>query len=241
VKIPPQISPELLAFLRRTDTCSVSNAIETFNVRMRNEGYIQDALHCITPKLPPVAGYAVTARMRASAPPISGPYYYQRADWWRYVAGMPGPKILVIEDIDSAPGAGALFGGMHAKMSQALGCTACVTNGAVRDLGTIHEMGFHCFAKGVSVSHSYAHIVEFGEPVDIGGLRIASGDLLHGDCNGIQSIPFSVADRLPATVAEIAAHEAELVSLCRSREFSIEKLEEALQKSRRWSPGLEAH
>lgn len=235
----PQISPELFAFLKRTDTCAVSNAIETFKVRMRNEGYIHGDLHCITPKLPPVAGYAVTARMRASAPPISGPAYYQRADWWQYVASMSGPKILVIEDVDRMPGIGALFGEIHANIAKALGCTACVTNGTVRDLGAIDALNFHCFAKGGSVSHSYAHITEFGKPVDIGGLQISPGDLLHGDCNGVHSIPLSIIDRLPAAVAEIAGHEAELISLCGDPEFSLEKLEQALRKSIAWSPELE--
>jgi 4-hydroxy-4-methyl-2-oxoglutarate aldolase len=234
--MPPQISPELIAFLNRTDTCAVSNAIETFKVRMRNEGYIHGDMHCITPKLPPVAGYAVTSRMRASAPPISGPSYYQRADWWRYVASVPGPKILVIEDIDRVPGIGALLGEIHARIAITLGCTGCVTNGTVRDLGAIEALNFHCFAKGASVSHSYAHITEFGKPVDIGGLQISPGDLLHGDCNGVHSIPLSIADRLPAAVADIARHEAKLISLCGDPEFSLEKLEKALRKSIGWSP-----
>ncbi len=240
MKTLPQVSADLLAFLRRTDTCTVSNAIETFSVRMRNEGYIQDAAHCMIPKLPPVAGYAVTARMRASAPPISGPYYYQRTDWWQYVASVPGPRILVVEDVDRTPGSGALFGEIHARIGKALGCAGYVTNGTIRDTGAINTMGFQCFAAGASVSHSYAHITEFGEPVSIGGLQILPGDLLHGDCNGVHSIPFSIAERLPEAVASIGKHEAELISLCEDPDFSFQRLEEALQKSRDRSPGPEA-
>jgi regulator of RNase E activity RraA len=86
------------------------------------------------------------------------------------------------------------------------------------------------------VSHSYAHITEFGQPVSIGGLQILPGDLLHGDCNGVHSIPFSIADRLPDAVAGIEKHEAELISLCEDPDFSFERLEEALRKSRNWSP-----
>src|SRR5665213_1243868 len=133
MKTLQRISPELLAFLHRTDTCTISNAIETFEVRMRNEGYIHRDAHCMTPGLPPVAGYAVTGRMRADTPPISGLCYYQRTDWWSYVADMPGPKILVIEEVDEDPSAGALFGEIHAQIGRALGCTGYVTNGTVRD------------------------------------------------------------------------------------------------------------
>ena len=232
----PQISPDLLAFLQRTDTCSVSNAIETFNVRMRNEGYVHGEVHCMTPKLRPVAGYAVTARMRAAAPPISELCYYQRVDFWRYVASAPGRKILVVEDVDRLPGVGALFGEIHAQIAKALGCAGYLTNGTVRDLGAVEAIGSPCFARGQCVSHSYAHVTEFGEPVEIGGLQIAPGDLLHGDCNGIQAVPVSVVDRLPAVVAEIGEHEAELISLCQNGDFSLGKLEDALRKSRRWSP-----
>ncbi|HWE49948.1 MAG TPA: RraA family protein [Bryobacteraceae bacterium] len=228
------MSENLLAFLRNTDTCSVSNAIETFKVRTRNEGYIQGQTHSMDRKLGPVAGYAVTARMRAASPPVSGLCYYQRSDWWQYIAGMPGPKIVVVEDLDM--GAGALFGEIHARIGSALGCLGYVTNGTVRDLAAVHAMGFHCFASGSAVSHSYAHITEFGQPVTIGGLQISSGDLLHGDCNGVHSIPFEIAEQLPPVVAEIRKHEAELIALCARQDFSLEKLEELLDQSRDWSP-----
>ena len=228
------VSPEFLAFLQRTDTCALSNAIETFNVRMRNAGYVHGEVHCMTPELPPVAGYAVTGRMRASAPPISGLCYYQSADWWQHVASIPGPKILVIEDVDRVPGIGALFGEIHARIAKALSCVGYVTNGTVRDLTAVQAMGFQCFARDVCVSHSYAHVTEFGEPVEIGGLQISPGDLLHGDCNGIHSVPLSVVERLSPVVAEIREHEAELISLCRDSDFSLEKLQDALRRSSKW-------
>ena len=225
-----QAPSDILAFLRRTDTCSVSNAIETLHVRMCNEGFVQGGTHCLFPALPPVAGYAVTGTIRSAAPPISGHCYYQRPDWWRYVAAAPGPKIMVIEDLDHVPGTGALFGEIHAEIGRALGCVGYLTNGIVRDLGPLEALGVPCFARGAGVSHSYAHIVEFGIPVNIGGLKIAPGDLLHGDLNGIHSIPFSIADRLPALVGEIAARESALIALCRAPDFSADKLEDALAK-----------
>jgi hypothetical protein len=91
------VSPDVFDFLRRTDTCTVSNSIETFNVRMRNEGFVhggfaRGGIRCMFPEMPPVAGHAVTGRLRAAAPPISGLCYYQRHDFWKYVASIPGPK-----------------------------------------------------------------------------------------------------------------------------------------------------
>jgi 4-hydroxy-4-methyl-2-oxoglutarate aldolase len=229
-----QVPASILGFLRRTDTCTVSNAIETFQLRMCNEGFVQGSIRCLFPALPPVAGYAVTGTIRSTAPPISGHCYYQRPDWWHYVAASPGPKIMVIQDLDHVPGTGALFGEIHAEIGRALGCVGYLTNGIVRDLGPLASLGVQCFARGAGVSHSYSHIVEFGIPVHIGALQIAPGDLLHGDINGIHSIPFSIADQLPARVGEITARESELIALCRAPEFSADKLEDALRVHANW-------
>ena len=228
--LPYRASAELLEFLRTTDTCSVSNAIETYNVRMRHEGFTQDAIQCQFPKLGPVAGYAVTGRIRTTAPPITDVCYYHRTDWWEYVASFPSPKIMVIRDVDRIPGTGAFVGEIHARIAQALGCVAYISNGTVRDLAALREAKFHCFSGGASVSHSYAHIVDFGEPIDMGGLTIAPGNLLHGDCHGVQMIPPSIAEDLPNAVRGVAKREAELIRFCRSSGFSLEKLVSILNR-----------
>jgi regulator of RNase E activity RraA len=219
----------LLDFLRRTDTCTVSNAIETFNVRMRNEGYIQGRIRSMFPELPPVAGYAVTGRIRTTAPPIAHHYYYQNIEWWELVASLSGPKIVVLADVDGASGTGAFFGEIHMQISRALGCVAYVTNGTIRDLPEMKSAGFPCFAEGVSVSHAYAHLIEMNEPVEIGSLQIRTGDLLHADCHGVQKIPLEIAPEIPKAVSRIAARESELIALCNDPAFSIERLKALLQ------------
>jgi len=227
-----QVPPEILDFLRNTDTCSVSNAIEALNVRMRNEGFIQNVVKCMFPAMPPVAGYAVTGRIRTTAPPISGLCYYQNVEWWEYIASVTGPKVVVLADMDRAPGVGAFFGEIHAQISKALGCVAYVTNGAVRDLPALDAARFQCFAGNTSVSHAYAHIVEMGEPVEIGSLKILPGDLIHADCHGVHTIPKGKALDLPAVVSEIALRERELIGLCAQADFSVERLAAALRRGR---------
>jgi len=225
-----QVSSEILKFLKQTDTCTVSNAIETFCVRMRNEGFVHGVTRCLFPALSPVAGYAVTGRIRTTAPPIANLCYYNRMDFWEYMASVPAPKILVMEDADRIPGTGAFFGEIHARIAKALDCVAYVTNGTVRDLDGLEKLGFQCFAAGTSVSHAYAHVVDFGEPVEIGGLKISSGELLQGDGHGVQTIPVEIADRLPETAARFLARESELIRLCASPDFSLEKLGHMLKQ-----------
>src|SRR5579863_7282577 len=221
----PSLSPELLALLRTVDTCTISNAIETFGVRMRDDGYIQHPVRCLFPELETMVGYAVTGRIRTAAPPISRICYYQRTDWWEYVARFPGPKVLVLADVDHAPGTGAFVGEIHAEIGRALGCVGYVTNGVVRDLPALERNRFQCFAAGVCVSHAYGHIVDFGEPVEIGGQKIVPGDILQGDQHGVQSIPGDISTaQLAAAVRAIQELERELIGVCRAPDFSVEKL-----------------
>jgi regulator of RNase E activity RraA len=185
-----------------------------------------------------VAGYAITGRIRTTAPPIAGLCYYQNVEWWEYVGSVPGPKVIVLADMDRAPGVGAFFGEIHAQISKALGCVAYVTNGAVRDLLALEAAHFQCFAGSVSVSHAYAHIVEMGEPVEIGSLKILPGDLVHADRHGVQTIPGGTVSELPGIVSEIAARERELIQLCAQPDFSVEKLIAALKNGSQDFPAL---
>lgn len=115
-------------------------------------------------------------------------------------------------------------------MHKALNCVGVVTNGAVRDLAAIRASGFRCFAGHISMTRCYAHVVEFGIPVEIGGLLIQPGDLLYGDSNGVIAIPLDHAARIPVVAADIRAKKQKTIELCRSQDFSLEKLE-ALTKA----------
>jgi 4-hydroxy-4-methyl-2-oxoglutarate aldolase len=223
------LSADELERIRQYDTCTVSNAIERFDVRLRNEGFANGNIHCRFRDFPSMLGYAVTARIRTSSPPMTGQCYYDRMDWWRYVTTIPGPRVLVLQDADPRPGIGAFVGEIHARIASALGCVGCITNGAVRDLAAVRDCGFHLFSGCLSVSHSYAHIIEFGNPVEIGGLKINPGDLLHGDRHGVHSIPLSIGARIPEAAAKLLAEEHELIDLCASPAFSLDALASTIE------------
>lgn len=226
LKTVPQ---ETLEQLQQFDTCSVSNAIEQFHIRTRNEGFMDASVRCIFPQMPPTVGYAVTARIRSSSTPITGRCYYDRADWWSYVLTIPAPRFIVAEDVDDKPGLGALFGEIHANICRALGCNAYVTNGSVRDLPGIEATGLEVFAGSVAVSHAYAHVVQFGEPIEVGGLQIKPGDLLHGDRHGVHCIPISIAEEIPKVAVKMLDTEKELIQFCRSKGFSFQGLLQKIQ------------
>jgi 4-hydroxy-4-methyl-2-oxoglutarate aldolase len=225
------LTPEQLEALRRLDACTLANAIESFHERLRNEGFADHTIRCLFPDFQPMVGYAATIKIRGSAPPTASDLYPARTDWWNYVMSLPEPRIVVAQDIASTPGLGALFGMVHINIQRALGSVGLITNGVVRGIPTAEALGFQIFAGGVTVSHAYTHIVEFGTPVKVGGLEVHSGDLLHGDQHGVQSVPLNIASRIPPVAARIAAQKQALITLCHSPEFSLEKLREAVAKN----------
>jgi 4-hydroxy-4-methyl-2-oxoglutarate aldolase len=225
------VPAKTLEELRQLDTCTVSNAIEQFQIRTRNEGFVNGSVRCILPQLTPRVGYAVTARIRTSSTPIGKQWYFDRMDWWSYVTTIPAPRFIVAEDVDHVPGLGAFFGEIHANICKALGCIAYLTNGAVRDLPGLEAADVQAFAGNIAVSHAYAHVIEFGEAVQIGGLQIRPGDLLHGDRHGVQSIPISIAEKVPMVAAKLLEAEKELIDFCQSKDFSFQKLAEKISST----------
>jgi len=206
------------------NTCAIANAIETFDVRLRNAGFVDASIRCFFEDLPPTVGFAATARLRTSQPPMRGRSYQDRTDWWSSILRIPAPRVVVLEDMDHPAGLGAFVGEVHAHILSALGAVAIVTNGAVRDLSEVHAAGFQCFARQPAVSHAYAHIFEFGTSVEIGGLKIQPGDLLHGDRHGLLSVPLDLAPQLPEVAAQLIARDRRVIQLCESADFSLDRL-----------------
>jgi 4-hydroxy-4-methyl-2-oxoglutarate aldolase len=225
-----RLTPSQLEPLRRLSTCIVASAIETFNVRLRNTGFADSSVRCIFREFPPIVGYAATARIRSSEPPMEGQSYYTRTDWWNHILTIPEPRIVVIEDIDQRPGFGAFIGEVHACILKALGCVALVTNGAVRDLPGVKASGFQLFAGDVSVSHAYAHVFDFGGTVRVGGLKVQPGDLIQGDLHGVLSVPLEIATKVPAKAEEIQQKRDQLLCCCEAKDFSLDKLRATLKE-----------
>jgi 4-hydroxy-4-methyl-2-oxoglutarate aldolase len=226
--LEPFLSERQLDALRGIDTCAVSNAIETFGVRLRNTGFTDGSVRCLFEDLPPMVGYAATARLRSGSPPMQGGSYHDRTDWWQYVLQVPPPRVIVLEDVDKQPGLGAFMGDVHAAILRALGCVGYVTNGAVRELPSVRKMGLHLFAGRVAVSHAYAHIFDFGSPIEVGGLQVHPGDLLHGDRHGLLTVPKPIAADVAVAAQKLRNAEQKIIAFCESGDFSLEGLREIL-------------
>src|SRR5579871_5139461 len=151
----PDMERGVLAGILRFDTCTIANAIEQFGVRLRNEGYTREGLHCVTDDFPKVLGYAATFRVRSSEPSLTGNPYVERTDWWRAIGRLPAPRVAVIQDLDEGRGFASCAGEVHAAILKAFGCEGAITNGAARDIPALRHMGFPMFARAIAVSHAY--------------------------------------------------------------------------------------
>lgn len=207
------LRPEEIATLRAISTPTVCNAIETFNVRPRNEGFMDSTITCRFPELGPVVGYACTAKIRAAEPPrIEVPH----SKLWAEFERVPKPWLVVIENLDHPNPVGSFWGEVNASVYKALGAVGTITHGGVRDLPEVRATGFQFFSSSVLVSHAYVHIVEYGGPVIVGGLTVRPGDLLHGDEHGVTSIPLEIADNISQAAQVIEAAERRLIDYARS-------------------------
>jgi regulator of RNase E activity RraA len=217
---------DLLAALARYDAPTLANAIETFDMQPRDVGFADSRIRCMFPELGRMVGYAATATIVARGAPDP--------DWagagnfalYDHVRTVPAPRIVVVKDLDDPPAHGSLWGEVHATIFGALGCVGCVTDGAVRDLDEARRMGFHFFAAGPSVSHAYVRVETVGEPIEIGGLLVAPGDLLHADQHGVLKIPLEIAAELPAAADRVIETEQALLRWVRSDDFDPDRLAE---------------
>src|SRR6201998_3580235 len=163
----PLVSSADLELLRKFDTPTICNVIELFDVRPRTAGYMDARIQACYPKLPPMVGYAATATFRSAAPPRSGNVYSGLAEQVASFAELPGPAVVVFQDVDN-PVAAATFGEVMCTTYKAFGAACLITSGAGRDLDQVEVLNFPCFTSGTICAHGYCHIPQIGVPVHVG-------------------------------------------------------------------------
>jgi regulator of RNase E activity RraA len=220
------VTPATLTTLRTLDTPTVCNLIELFDVRPRNTGYLDARIRACFPELPPVVGFAATATFRAAGPPRQGDAYASTANQVERFAELSGPPVVVFQDLDDPPVA-ATFGEVMCTTYQAFGAIGLITSGAGRDLAQVQALGFPVFTNGTICAHGYCHIPNVHVPVHVGGLAIYPDDLLHGDRNGVTTIPKEIAAELADVSGEFVEAEGVLLAALHDDPLSLRRLQEA--------------
>ena len=222
-------APESLAALAKWDTPTICNGLEIVCPERRMCGFTTRPLVALDASLPPVIGYACTARYRSAAPSVDTPEVMKkrRLDYYKYLWEAPQPGVVVVEDLDDTPGIGAFWGEVHTTVHKGLGMQAGITNGSMRDLPD-SAPGFQLLAGNVGPSHAHGHLVDFGSTVTVHNMTVNHGDIIHLDMHGAVVIPPAAVEALPAAIELIAKREAKILTAARSPDFSYDMLEAAI-------------
>jgi 4-hydroxy-4-methyl-2-oxoglutarate aldolase len=215
----PPVGEKNVAFLKSVDSPTIANAIEPFKVRDRTEGFIGGEVRALFPEMPPMVGTALTVTMTNTPGALA-----DRENYWRMyeaLSQMPAQAVLVVQDVSGAPSRCALAGEVMTTMAMRLGVVGMVTDGGLRDVHEVRRLGFAYFARYVVVSHGNFGVVDIGEPVTLDGQEVTTGDILHGDANGIVIVPREVLDGLPEAVQEVRTRERATMDFINSPEFTV--------------------
>src|SRR5437762_13585533 len=217
------LSKDTLAKLAKYDTPTICNVIELFDIRPRNRGYMDARVKCNFPEFSPIVGYACTAAFRSDAPPAGGDAYGSIQTQLEQFSKLPGPAIVVFQNLDDPPAA-AVFGEVMCSTYKAFGSVGPVTNGAGRALEQVRALKYPVFTGSTICSHGYCHMLHLGLPVRVGSLMVNQGDLLHADANGVTNIPLEIASEVADAAGEFLAAEEIVMSYVKSRgEKSVAK------------------
>ena len=224
-----ELTREQLDELGGLQSCAVANAIETFDLRPRNEGFMLPDVKCMFPELGGMIGYAVTGVIEANRP-ATDRMQVSRLDWIDEILKVPEPRVIVLHDLDSPNQVGSFWGEVQSNVHRALGCVGTVTDGGVRDLDEMRALNFRAFASQALVSHAYVHLVDANVPVTVGGLTVNPGDLVLGDQHGVTSIPREIASEVSAAVKRIEGEELDMIDVCQDPDFTVDKLKAMIQR-----------
>jgi regulator of RNase E activity RraA len=222
----PAPSRDTLAALAKYDTPTICNAIELFDVIPRNQGYMNGSIRACFPQFPPMVGFALTSTFRSMAPPRKADAYGSLSDQAARFAELPGPPVVVFQDLDE-PTTAATFGEVMCTIYQSFGAVGLITSGAGRDLDQVEALKFPVFTNGTICSHGYCHIPHINVPVTVGGICIEPAMLLHGDRNGVTTIPWEIAAEVPEVCQELMKAEQYVLDYCRSGSVTAQGLAEA--------------
>ena len=225
------VTKEQFDFLRSMDTPTVCNLLEIVAPERRGFGYTVKHLHCAFPDLPPMVGFAktVTIKTKDAVPLGQASYMDKRLDYLDYVAAQPAPSVVVIEDLDGEHvGYGAFWGEVQSNLHKALGCLGTITNGSIRDIPMIPP-GFQMLAGSISPSPAYVHVVDFAVPVNVHGMAVTTGDLLHADRHGAVVVPVDKIAAMVPALDKITKQEARIIEAARAPGATAATIKAALR------------
>jgi 4-hydroxy-4-methyl-2-oxoglutarate aldolase len=185
-----QLTHAELLELKRWNTPSIYNGWEQITKHnTHSEGFNIEPTTDFMPYMGPMIGYAITVVIE----PGNEEHLKKNPNAWtqyrEYVASIPGPKIVVVQDLDKPFLYGAFWGEVNSNIHKALGCVGTITDGAIRDIDEMNNVGFKALSRGVCVGHAFSYPIRWNCEVEVFGSKIYPGQLIHADKHGFLIIP----------------------------------------------------
>jgi len=217
----------LLDILRSVDTPTVCNAIEVAQGKRGFNAFTRGTMLCSDPQ-GVVVGYAVTAKIAAVKAPTEAPDVIRtrRMAYYKAMAEAPKPSVAVIEDQDFPDCIGAYWGEVNTTIHKGFGMSGTLTNGVMRDLGDM-AADYPVVAGSIGPSHGFVHVTALGTPVQVFGLTVNSGDLIHADRHGAVVVPPDVIEQLAGAIAKMQETEQLVLAPARADGFDFAAFEAA--------------
>ncbi|MFN7934521.1 MAG: RraA family protein [Bryobacteraceae bacterium] len=214
---------DFIEYLKTVDTPTLCNAIELLKVRKDHEGFTPLEIRCLFPEFGRMIGHAVTAQVETytSMEKRDNRLF---VDLYSLLDKGPKPGVIVLQEVGGHGNYAAHAGEVMSTIFHKLGAVGLVSDCGVRDIPEVRRLGFHYFARGTVASHGNFRIVRVGVPVQIMGLVIKTGDLLHGDENGLALVPDEKRDLIPEMVDLIRSREGKLLDYVKSDAFTLDGL-----------------
>ena len=211
---------DFIEYLKTVDSPTLSNAIEMLKVRPCREGFAPVEIRALFPEFGRMAGYAVTAQVETVTecyPPSLDLF----VELYREVGESPKPAVVVFQEVGGHSNYAAHCGEVMATVFKRQGAIGLVSDCGVRDIPEVRALGFHYFARGGVVSHANFHIVRVGVPIQIFGVPVSTGDILHGDENGLLTVPRGCEKAIAEAVNQVRTRERKLMDWVRSDNFTL--------------------
>lgn len=209
---------EELLQLKRWNTPTIYNGWE----QITKHDHARDAFNIeetrdFMPQMGPMVGYAVTCVIQPGSAehPRNNPNAW--SEYRAYIGSIPGPKIVIVQDLDKPMTYSAAWGEVNSNIHMALGCVGGIIDGAIRDLDEMNNAGFKALARRLSVGHGHATPVRWGCEVEVFGRKIKPGQLIHADKHGFMAVPFGEEKGLLEASVFMDTNECEnLITVARS-------------------------
>ncbi|MDC1347891.1 RraA family protein [Amylibacter sp.] len=217
----------LLNLLQSVDTPTVCNAIEVAQGKRGFNDFTRGTMLASDTK-GVIVGYAVTAQIAAIEPPTEAVSVIRerRMSYYKAMSENVKPSIAVVEDLDYPNCIGAFWGEVNTTIHKGFGMSGALTNGVMRDLGDMAE-GFPVVAGSIGPSHGFVHVRSVSQPINIFGMNIKSGDLVHADRHGAVVVPTDVIDDLEASILKMQQTERLVLDPARKKGFDFNAFETA--------------